>query len=97
MKKLQLTDAQAVCPSQTKVGQFEDTLFRDKDVGCLHVTVENLVAMNVVEAIHQLLHHLFDLPQGEGHAHVAQQSRQVVLTELEDQVKCALVSVVLRC
>ena len=90
-----LTDIQAVRPGQTEVSQFKDTLFGDENVGCFHVTMENLVAMDVVEAIHQLLHHLFNLPQGEGHTHIAQQPCQVVLTKLKDQVKRALVAVVL--
>ena len=54
----QLTDAQAASPSQTKVGQFQDALFGDQNVGRLHITVQNLVAVDVVEAVHQLLHHL---------------------------------------
>lgn len=43
--------------------------------------------MNVVQAIEQLLHHFLDLAQTELHVHVGQQTSQIVLTEIKDQVK----------
>ena len=55
--------------------------------------MQDLVAVDVVQAVHQLLHHLLDLRQGEDDVVVAKQSCQVMLTELEHQVESALVAV----
>ena len=45
-------------PCQAKVGQLEDAGLRDQDVGRLHVPVQDLLAVDEVEAVEQLLHHL---------------------------------------
>ena len=43
------------------------------------------------------MHHFLDLSEGELDVEVAQEPSQVVLTELEDQVECAFVPIVLCC
>ena len=43
---------------QTKVSQLQDALLGDQDVGRLHVPVQDLLAVDEVEAVEQLLHHL---------------------------------------
>lgn len=85
------------CTRETKVSQFESTILCDEDVGCFHVTVEDLVAVDEVEAVEQLLHDLLNLPQRELHIGITQQTGQVMLTELEDEVECALEAVVWSC
>jgi hypothetical protein len=55
-----------------------------------------LVTVNVVESVEQLLHHFFNLPQAELDVHIGQESSQVVLAKVKDQVKCRLVAVELR-
>jgi hypothetical protein len=60
--------------------------------------VQDLVAVDVVESIQQLLHHLLDLTQRELYVGVAQQARQVVFAKLKDEVERALVAIELcRC
>ena len=49
--------------------------------------------MDVVESIQQHLHHLLDLREGELHVSIAEQAREVMLTEVKYQVYAALVSV----
>ena len=56
--------------------------------------MEDLVVVDVVEALEDLLHHLLDLGQGELHTNVAQQASQIVLAEVKDQVEGSFVSVV---
>ena len=80
--------------SKTKVGQLEDSLLGDQDVGSLHVPVDDLVGVDEVESLEHLLHHLLDLLQGELDIEVGQESGQIVLTEVKDQVEGGLVPVV---
>ena len=56
--------------------------------------MEDLVVVDVVEALKDLLHHLLNLGQGELHTDIAEQARQVVLAEVKDQVEGGFVSVV---
>ena len=56
--------------------------------------MEDLVVMDVVEALEDLLHHLLDLRQRELHIDIAQQASKVVLAEVEDQVEGCFVPVV---
>ena len=56
--------------------------------------MEDLVVVDVVEALEDLLHHLLDLGQGELHTNVAQQAGQIVLAEVKDQVEGCFVPVV---
>lgn len=49
--------------------------------------------MDVVQSIQQHLHNLLDLSEGELHISVAEQTSQVMLTEVKHQVDAALVSV----
>ena len=44
--------------SQTEICQLEDALFGDQNVSGFHVSVDDLVAVDVVEPVEQLLHHL---------------------------------------
>ena len=57
--------------------------------------MEDLVVVDVVEALEDLLHHLLDLGQGELHTNIAQQAGQVVLAEVKDQVERCLVTTIL--
>ena len=98
-------------PCQAKVGQLEDAGLRDQDVGRLHVPVQDLLAVDEVEAVEQLLHHLativmtmvitvmmhhlLDLSEVELDVGVAEQTGEVVLCEVEHQVERRLVPVVL--
>ena len=98
-------------PCQAKVGQLEDAGLRDQDVGRLHVPVQDLLAVDEVEAVEQLLHHLativmamvitvmmhhlLDLSEVELDVGVAEQTGEVVLGEVEHQVERRLVPVVL--
>ena len=56
--------------------------------------MEDLVVMDVVEALKDLLHHLLDLRQRELDIDIAQQASKVVLAEVKDQVEGCFVSVV---
>lgn len=71
-------------PGQSEVGQLQHTVLCDQHVGGLHVAVQDLVAVDVIEAVEQLLHHLLDLAEREFDATVRQQAGQVVLAELKD-------------
>ena len=51
--------------------------------------------MDEVEPVEQLLHHLLDLAEVELDVGVAEQTGEVVLGEVEDQVERRLVPVVL--
>lgn len=50
--------------------------------------------MDVVQAVEQHLHDLLDLRQGELDIRIAQETGQVVLTEVKHQVDAALVAIV---
>lgn len=52
-----------------------------------------LISVDVVQSIEQHLHNFLDLSQGELHISVAEQTGQVMLTEVKHQVDAALVSV----
>ena len=79
---------------KTKVCQFQDALLRDQYVGSLHVSMDDLVGVDEVEALKHLLHHLLDLLQGELYIEVREESGQVMFTEVKDQVESGLVPVV---
>jgi len=81
-------------PCKAKVSQFQYPSLRDQYVGGLHIPMEDLVVVDVVEALKDLLHHLLNLGQGELHTDIAEQARQVVLAEVKDQVEGGFVSVV---
>ena len=102
---------QGESPCQAKVGQLKDAGLRDQDVGRLHVPVQDLLAVDEVEAVEQLLHHLativmamvitvmmrhlLDLSEVELDVGVAEQTGEVVLGEVEHQVERRLVTIVL--
>ena len=106
-----LVRGQGERPCQAKVGQLEDAGLRDQDVGRLHVPVQDLLAVDEVEAVEQLLHHLatilmatvitvmmhhlLDLSEVELDVGVAEQTGEVVLGEVEHQVERRLVTIVL--
>ena len=81
--------------SQAEVCKLQDPSFGYQNVGRLHVPVEDLLAVDEVEPVEQLLHHLLDLPEVELDVGVAEQPRQVVLRKVKDQVEGRLVPVVL--
>lgn len=54
----------------------------------------HLVSVDVVQAVEQHLHDLLDLRQGELDIRIAQETGQVVLTEVKHQVDAALVAIV---
>ena len=80
---------------QTKVGQLQDPLLGDQNVGCLHVPVDDLVGVDVEESLAHLLHHLLYLARAELDVDVAEKAGQVVFTEIKDQVERCLVTTVL--
>lgn len=46
------------CPGKAEIREFKLALLGDQDIGSFHVTVNYFVAVNVVQPIQQLLHHL---------------------------------------
>ena len=56
--------------------------------------MDDFVCVDEEEALAHLLHHLLDLTETELDIDVAQQPRQVVLAEVEDQVEGCFVPVV---
>jgi len=44
--------------SQTEICQFKNALFGDQHVSGFHVSVDDFVAVNVVQPVEKLLHHL---------------------------------------
>lgn len=52
-----------------------------------------LISVDVVQSIQQHLHNFLDLSEGEFHICIAEQTGQVMLTEVKHQVDAALVSV----
>ena len=67
-----LFDGDGSC--QAKVSQLEYSSLCDQDVCGLHIPMEDLVVVDVVEALKDLLHHLLDLAHGELHVNIAQQT-----------------------
>ena len=57
--------------------------------------MEDLLAVDEVEPVQQLLHHLLDLAEVELDIGVAEQASQVVLGKVKDQVEGRLVPIVL--
>ena len=57
--------------------------------------MEDLLAVDEVEPVEQLLHHLLDLAEVELDVGVAEQARQVMLSKVKDQVEGRLVAIVL--
>ena len=78
-------DRESSC--QAKVGQFQNPLLGDQNVGRLHVPMKDLVDVDVVETLEDLLHHLLDFSHRELHADVAEQSRKIMLAKFEDQIE----------
>ena len=58
--------------------------------------MEYLVTVNEVQSIQQLLHHFLNLSQGKLDVGIAEQTSQVMLTELKHQEECALETIVWR-
>ena len=60
--------------------------------------MQDLVAVDVVESVQQLLHHLLDLTQRELYIGVAQEAGQVVFAKLKDEIERAFIAIELcRC
>ena len=78
-------DTKRVCHKETEVTELT-----------FEISVQNFVAVNVVEAFQQLLHELLDLRQAELYVHVAHQAGQIVIAELEHQVERRSVRVLFR-
>ena len=49
--------------------------------------MKDFVNVDVVEALEDLLHHLFHFSHRELHADVAEQSREIMLAKFEDQIE----------
>ena len=81
--------------SQAEISKLEDPGLGYQNVGRLHVAVEDLLAVDEVEPVEELLHHLLDLAEVELDVGVAQQAGQVVLGKVKDQVEGRLVPIVL--
>ena len=64
---------------QTKIRNLQDSSIVDEQVGGLHISMENLVLVQVPAALEQLLHVAFDLWDGEMHIGIFKQARQVVV------------------
>lgn len=56
----------------------------------------HLITMDIIQSVEQLLHHLLDLAQTKLDYHVGQQSGQVVLAKVKDQVECGSVAIISR-
>ena len=57
--------------------------------------MEDLLAVDEVEPVEELLHHLLDLAEVELDVGVAEQAGQVVLGKVKDKVEGGLVAIVL--
>lgn len=55
--------------------------------------MSHLVSVYVVKPVQQHLHDLLNLSQGEFNISVAQQSSEVMLTEIKHQIDAALITV----
>ena len=81
--------------SQAKICKLQDSGLGYQNVGRLHVAVEDFLAVDEVEPVEELLHHLLDLAEVELDVGVAEQARQVVLSKVKYKVEGRLVTVVL--
>ena len=68
-----------VMSGKTKVGNLKDALVVDQQIGGLHVSVQNVVLVEIFEPSEQLQHITFDLRFGEGDGGVIEQAREVVV------------------
>lgn len=58
-----------------------------QDVGAFDISVQKIVLVAVVQALHQLAHEAANMLMGELHQARLQQAHQVMVHVLEDQVK----------
>ena len=58
--------------------------------------MENLVTVNVVETVEELLHDFLNLAQIELDVDVAEETSEIVIAEIEDEIKGAFKPVILR-
>jgi len=80
---------------EAEVGKFEQTVFGDENIGGFHVAMKDLVAVNVVETVEQLLHDFLDLAEIELDVDVAQESGEIVIAEIENEIKGGFEAIVL--
>ena len=79
-------DIAFVMPRQAKISDLQDALIADQEVGGLHVSVEDVVGVEVPHAFQQLEHVALDLGYGEMDAGVVKHSREVVVHVGSDHV-----------
>jgi hypothetical protein len=76
---------------KTKICYLESPAIVDKQVGGFHVSVEDVVVMEVLEAFEQLEHVALDLRFLEFDVWVVEKARQIVVHVGRDHVQdCAL-------
>lgn len=68
-----------VVSGQAKIGNLQDALVVDEKVGSLHVSVQDVVVVEIAEALEQLLHVALDLGLLEVHRRVIEKTRQVMV------------------
>jgi hypothetical protein len=76
-----------VVARKTEVCNLQAASIVDQKVGGLHVSVENVVIVEVTESLEQLEHVTLDLRLGEVHVGVVEQSRQIVVHVRRDHVE----------
>lgn len=75
-----------VVPGQAKVGNLQDALVVDEEIGSLHIAVKDVVVVEVAEALEQLLHVAFDLRLLEMHRGIVEKAGEIVVHVRHDHV-----------
>lgn len=60
-----LSSVLAECPGQPEVCQLENAHLSDEDISCLHVPVQHVITVDVIQAVQQLLHQFLYLSEGK--------------------------------
>jgi hypothetical protein len=64
---------------ETEIGDLEDAFIGDEQISGFHVSMEDLVFVQIGAACEELFHVALDLRFGEGHGGVLEQPGQIVL------------------
>jgi hypothetical protein len=76
-----------VVSRETEISNLESPAIVDEQVGCLHISMEDVVVVEVAEALEQLQHVAFDLRLQELHIGVVEKARQIVIHVRCDHVE----------
>lgn len=66
-------------PGQTEIGNLEDSLVADEQVGSLHISVEDVVVVEVSKTLEQLEHVTLDLGFLEVDGRVIEKTGEIVV------------------